>query len=68
MMMDGNSEKEIGDKLLNEFKTSLKMLLEYINTLDYEQQLIFAEKIATASDDLEEFIGDMDLELGDLGV
>ena len=63
-----NNLEEIGEKLLSEFSTNFKMLLEYVDSLPLEQQEIFLDKLVGAVDEIDNFINDLGLNVNDLGV
>jgi len=67
-MTDGNDLEGVGDKLLHEFATNFKMVLEYADTLEGEQQLKFIAKLESTVNEIEGFIDELGLNVNDIGV
>jgi len=68
MMTDGNNMLEVGDKLLSEFSTNFKMLLEFVDSLPLEDQEAFLEKLLGEVEEIDNFINDLGLNVNDLGI
>jgi len=64
--MDGNNE-DIGERLVWELRTNLKMILEYSNTLSREDRLKLVRELDSAVDELTDFANDLNLSTESIG-